>query len=308
MIKYPTTHKDKLFAAINNNKVPKSEIQILQRAYKVYEKWISEIEKIYSKKISSDEKAFLLVKELNKYKNYIDINLIFDSKNDFLYRQKGQMKLGSSIIEEFLPRLVHPSIVGKFNKKQVIIGPTKSLSNLQFKSNITGIYAGGGLSSKEKDQDFSISKKLFLKASHNEDYSDSIEVKTHLSFIAAECKTNLDKTMFQEALATASDLKKLVLGSKYFLICEWLDMQPINTSFTDIDLVLILRKSKRMPSDIRKHFNKAVGRKKYRNIYLKQINSNPIDVEVIMKIVTHIRNAIASQNIDEKKILDRGFF
>lgn len=308
MIKYPTTHKDKLLAAINNNKVPESEVQCLKRAYEAYKKWISEIEKIYSKKLSSNEKVSLMIKGLNKYKNYIDVDLIFDSKNDFLYRQKGQMKLGSSIIEEFLPRLIHPSIVGKFNKKQIIVGPTKSLSNLQFKSNITGIYAGGGLSSKEKDQDFSISKKLFLKASHNEDYSDSIEIKTHLSFIAAECKTNLDKTMFQEALATASDLKKIVLGAKYFLICEWLDMQPIDTSVTNVDLVLILRKSKRMSSDIRKHFNKAAGRKKHRNIYLKQTNSNPIDVEVVMKFVTHIRNVIASQSIDEKKVLNRGFF
>ena len=308
MIRYPTTHKDKLLAAINNNKVPKSEIQFLKRSYEAYKRWISEIEKIYNEKISSDEKVSFMVKKLNKYKNYIDIDLIFDSKNDFLYRQKGQMKLGSSIIEEFLPRLVHPSIVGKFNKKQVIIGPTKSLSNLQFKSNITGIYAGGGLFSKEKDQDFSISKKLFLKASHNEDYSDSIEIKTHLSFIAAECKTNLDKTMFQEALATASDLKKIVLGAKYFLICEWLDMQPIDTTVTDIDLVLILRKAKRMSSDIRKHFNKAAGRKKYRDIYLKQMTSNPIDIEVIMRVVTRIRNVIASQSIDEKRVLDRGYF
>ena len=46
-------------------------------------------------------------------------------------------------------------------------------------------------------------------------------------------------------------------------------MQLIDTSVTDIDLVLILRKSKRMSSDIMKYFNKAMGRKKYRNIYLK---------------------------------------
>ena len=309
MIKYPTAHKDKLVAAINNRKVPASEVQSLKTVCTFYKKWISKIGKIYNMKdITSNKKVALLVDELNKYKNYIDIDLIFDSKNDFLYRQKGQMKLSSSVIEEFLPRLVHPSIIGKFDQKQMIIGPTKSLSNLQFKSNVSGIYSGGGLHIKEKDQDFSISKELFLKVSHNNDYSDSIEIKTNLSFIATECKTNLDKTMFQEALSTATDLKKLVLGAKYFLVCEWLDMQPVDISVTDIDSVLILRKSKRMPANIREHFNTVPGRKKYRNTYIKQITANPISSEVIMKIVTHIRNSIALQNVNEKKVLDRGFF
>ncbi len=309
MIKYPNTYQDKLMAAINNNKLPESEIQPLQKACALYKKWIMKIEKIYkAKNISSDKKVYLLVQDLNKYKNYIDINLIYDSQNDFLYRQKGQMKLASSVIEEFLPRLIHPSIIVNFSKNQLAVGPTKALSNVQFKSNISGIYIGGGLSVKEKDQDFSISKKLFLKASHNKDYSDSFEIKTHLSFIAAECKTNLDKTMFQEALATASDLKKLVLGAKYFLVCEWLDMRPTDTSITDIDSVLILRKSKRIPENIRKHFDKAKGRQKYRSAYLKQLSSNPIYPEVVMEIVKHIRSAINSQNADEKETLKRGFF
>ncbi len=309
MIKYPTTHKDKLIATIKNKKVPSTEVQRLKKACTLYKKWISEIETIYNiKKITVYEKIYLLVEALNKYKNNIDVDLIYDSKNDFLYRQKGQMKLGSSVIEEFLPRLVHPSIIGNFDQKQVIIGPIKSLSNLQFKSNISGIYTGASLYAKEKDQDFSISKKLFLKVSHNSDYSDSSEIKTHLSFIATECKTNLDKTMFQEALSTATDLKKMVIGSKYFLVCEWLDMPPIDTSVTDIDLVLILRKAKRISANIREHFNTTLGRKKYRNTYIEQIKAHPINSEVIMKIVTHIRNMIALQNINEKKALERGFF
>ena len=31
--------------------------------------------------------------------------LVFDSEYDFLYRQKGRLKLGDAIPEEFLPRL-----------------------------------------------------------------------------------------------------------------------------------------------------------------------------------------------------------
>jgi hypothetical protein len=39
-----------------------------------------------------------LLKLLIDYKNYIDIKLIFDSPNDFLYRQKGQLKLDNTIL------------------------------------------------------------------------------------------------------------------------------------------------------------------------------------------------------------------
>ena len=39
-------------------------------------------------------------------KYYIDVDLIFDSPEDFLYRQKGQLKLDNTVIEEFLPIFV----------------------------------------------------------------------------------------------------------------------------------------------------------------------------------------------------------
>lgn len=307
---YPTAHKDKLVAAISNNdKVPDNELGRLKNTLSIYEQWISKIEEITADTSTNpDDKIKLLIDELNKYKNHVEVDLIFDSDDDFLYRQKGQMKLDNSIIEEFLPRLVHTSIIGDFDTEQIIVGPTKSLSNLQFKSDITGIYKGGGLGGKEKDQDFAVSRKLFVKASHREDYSDAVELKTHISFIAAECKTNLDKTMFQEASATAADLKRLVLGSKYFLVCEWLDMKPIDTTITDIDSVLVLRKAKRMGSDTRKHFNTASGRKEHRETYLAKIKDNPIDVGVIMKMVESLREMVASQAIDEKEVLQRGYF
>ncbi len=63
-------------------------------------------------------------------------------------------------------------------------------------------------------------KKLFLKSSHNSNFTNSITEETYLAYVAAECKTNLDKTMFQEASATAHDLKIAVVGAKYYLVCE----------------------------------------------------------------------------------------
>jgi hypothetical protein len=77
--------------------------------------------------------------------------------------------------------------------------------------------------------------------------------EVYLAFVAAECKTNLDKTIFQEAVATAHDLKVAVPGSRYYVLCEWLDMTPIGTRPTDIDEVIILR-GKRVGSGLRKAY------------------------------------------------------
>lgn len=54
---------------------------------------------------------------LNEYRLWVDVELIFDSEDNFLYRQKGQLKLDNSMLEEFLPRLIHPSILKKFYLK-----------------------------------------------------------------------------------------------------------------------------------------------------------------------------------------------
>ena len=58
--------------------------------------------------------------------------------------------------------------------------------------------------------------------------------------------------MFNEAMETARALKQAVSGSRYLLICEWLDMQPIDTASTDIAEVIILRKSARLGSQVRR--------------------------------------------------------
>ena len=89
---------------------------------------------------------------------------------------------------------------------------------------------GRGMAIRSKDHDFAMARPLFLKASHRQDFYDSSEVRTHLAYMAAEIKTNLDKTMFQEASATAYDLRLALPHSRYFLLCEWLDMTPISTA------------------------------------------------------------------------------
>ena len=164
------------------------------------------------------------------------------------------------------------------------------------------------MSIRAKDQDFAISRKIFLKASHNRDFNDSISREANIAYVAAECKTNLDKTMFQEGAATALDVKLSVPGAKYFLLCEWLDMSPISSSLTAIDEILILRKAKRLSSNVRSAFSTAQGRKKNRNHFVNHLDDNSFAPAVFMRFLSEIEKMIGKDELDEKDVLSRGYF
>ena len=59
------------------------------------------------------------------------------------------------------------------------------------------------------------------------------------------------RTTFQEACATAHDVKAAVSGARYYLVCDWLDMTPLSTAPTDVNEILLLRKAKRINSNVR---------------------------------------------------------
>ncbi len=141
---------------------------------------------------------------MNLYKEYIDCRLVFDSEHDFLYRQKGQLKLDNTILEEFLPRMVGRVFSDRLRELGLVMGPTNSFSHLRFDSSILLPMTGGGMALRSKDHDFALARPLFLRASHDEDFGEPRDARTHLAYVAAEIKTNLDETMFQEASGTAS--------------------------------------------------------------------------------------------------------
>lgn len=230
-----------------------------------YDEWVKKLEDVDASTV--DDLVEKLVGLLNEYKFYVDINLIFDSTEDFLYRQKGQLKLDNTVIEEFLPIFVRKCIVKEFGKCEVDVGSqTATFSSAYFESSLSSPAIGGDLRIKTKDQDFSMSRKLYLKSSYTSTFDETktSTVTTHLGYVMAELKTNLDKTMYQEASATAHDIKLAVTGAKYYLLCDFLDMTPISTAITDIDEILIVRKAKRISSNIRKGFSTYAGRQKNR--------------------------------------------
>ena len=303
MFDLPSPHGDKLNALLKNSNLPIGDRPQVEQTLTRYQQWLSEMDDVEG---SSDLTVAKLVDLLNTYKLYVDVSLIFDSESDFLYRQKGQLKLDNSIIEEFIPRLVTTVLRADFEGLNLKFGPTKSFSALRFEEGIASVRRGADMMIRSKDQDFAISRKLFIRASHEPDFSDAVTSEANIAYVASEIKTNLDKTMYQEAAATALDIKTVVPGAKYFLLCEWLDMTPISTSATAIDEILILRRAKRLASNVRSSFATSAGRKQTREAYVDYLTKNPLFTAPFSRFLSHIRSLVSEDS--EEEVLGRGYF
>lgn len=244
---------------------------------------------------------------LQDYRLFLDMELIFDSTDDFLYRQKGQLKLDNTVIEEFLPHLVSKAFPEL--SKQFDLGPKACFAALYFTSTLRTATGSPGILTRAKDQDFAMAKRVYVKASFDPSLQTHFEtIDTHVGFVCAECKTNLDKTMFQEASATAHDLRTGVPGAKYLLLCEWLDMTPISTAGTDIDEVLILRKARRVGAQVRSQFATSEGRKAIRSKYAEFLKANPFAADVFERFLKHIRSVVEDHDPNEGEAIKKGYF
>ncbi len=247
-----------------------------------------------------------LVDATNVYKRYIELDLIFDSPGNFLYRQKGQLKLDNTILEEFLPHLVYRSLKGLEDGYE--LGPASTFAGITMLSTL-GKHGNGGLPKiLAKDQDFVLGRRIYLRTSFDSSFHSFDAQEAALGYVCAECKTNLDKTMFQEAVATSRDLKQAVPGSLYFLIAEFLDMTPRSIMATQIDDVLIVRKSKRISANIRQDFKTPESRKQHRKAHEEFIDSSKYSAAVFQRMIDKIQTLIEAADPSERLVLERGFF
>lgn len=305
-IEHPETHGSKLKALMSNNSLPAEDRARVGEAIEHYSAWIKAVRDADG---TSEDLLAQRVALLNSYKFYIDFNLIFCSSKDFLYRQNGQLKLSNSILEEFLPYVFDERIIPGFKRlSNVICGPQSSFSGLSFGSPFLELNSGG-VFLKNKDQDFSVAKAHKIIITNNPPSERSFESEFCVSHFATEIKTNLDKTMFQEASQTANELKKAVPGSKYILLCEYLDMTPITTKLTSIDEVIVLRKCKRLGSNVRKEFSTSEGRQTNSESYQNFIKSNSIHLSSFQRFVTHLEECFPEkEDENEGTVLSRGYF
>jgi len=291
-----TPHKEKLVAAIANPKAQDDKV-LLERAYEAYEQWITDLNNLTSKGEKRIEEMTAL---LNGYKDYLEVELIAQQGSPFIKRQKGQLKLDNSILEEFLTHFIHPDILDNL-PTGIETGSHTAFMSLSFRpTDIESLNKKPEIVLKQKDQDFTIGKTIYYKFSPDNSFQNKITLngKIFLAVLAAEVKVNYDKTMFQECSGTASRLKQGCPLSKYYALVEYLDMQPEDVRLTDIDNVFLLRKAKRLPYEKRSIYAEVK----------KQHENYPINANVMKMFVAEIQNFINATWYDPNEALERGSF
>jgi hypothetical protein len=302
----PATHGQILRALSRNAKLPDGDQARVAEALVRYDEWRAALD---SAQGEGEQLLDTLVAATNAYKRFIEFDLVFLSGHDFLYRQSGQLKLNNTILEEFLPFLVDERLVpGLRNISDVTVGPQPCYAGM-FIGPVHAPLHDGGIYIKTKNQDFTVGRKLHLRACFQNDYQECLDTSFNVAYFVSELKTNLDKTMFQEAAATARELKGSVGDSVYVLICEWLDMPPIDTRVTEIDEVIILRKARRLGSQVRSSFSSVAGRMAARNKYEAHLDKNPLSVSAFSRVVDKLKVSFPEiVALNETAVLERGYF
>jgi hypothetical protein len=292
-----TSHKEKLLAAIANPKC-KDDLPLLDEALQVYQEWVNKTNSLTS---TGKHKVREMTDLLNEYKDYLEVELIAHRGSPFIKRQKGQLKLDNTVLEEFLIRLVSPSILSSLPSFEIETGPQTAFMSLSFRpSTISHLNQPPDIVLKLKDQDFTIGKTLYYKFSSDSTFEQSktTEGNLFLAILAAECKINFDKTMFQECAGTASRLKQGCPISKYYVLVEYLDMEPEDCRLTDVDNVFLLRHAKRLPFQKRSLYEEVKNQHK----------DFPIDSEVVYRFVQEMQTFIQAVWYDPDEALKRGSF
>jgi hypothetical protein len=292
-----TPHFDKLVAAVSNPKCAK-DVSLLEEAIELYKKWTHNLDALEGK---GKDRVTKMVKLLNQYKDDFEVELVMKRGTPLLRRQKGQLKLDNSILEEFLVRLVHPDIIEGIGDTQFVVGPQNAFLSLSFRPrSFSSLGKRPEVVLKTKDQDFVIGTEIHYKLAPNSAFApkNTEEGSFILAIVAAECKINLDKTMFQEAAGTASRLKMGCPVAKYFLLVEYLDMEPEDPRLTDIDNVFLLRRAKRLP------FGKRYSVKEV----TWQHKSFPIDADIVWGFAQQIQAFVEVAWYDPVEALRRGTF
>ncbi len=293
-----TSHREKLLAALRNPKCIDDK-SILEEAYNAYEYWISSMRALKS---TGKQKIEEIVGLLNEYKNYLEVELIAKHGSGFIKRQKGQLKLDNSVLEEFFIHIIDPSILlGLPPLYDLEVGPHTAFMSLSFAPpSINDLSGKPQVVIKHKNQDFALGKTMhyIFSSSAGFEAERTAAGSFYLAVLAAEIKVNYDKTMFQECAGTAARLKQGCPIAKYYALVEYLDMEPEDCRLTEIDNVFLLRKTKRLPYGKREDYNEV------RRLH----EQFPIDAEIVWKFVQEIQNFVNAVWYDPQAALKRGSF
>lgn len=245
-------HGDNIDSKIRSESNAENQ-KLLVEIRQKYLKW-----KDINLKISGTKRSDIIkkVKLLNDYKNFIDQPKFRKEKG----RTTGyafQSKLHSTVIEEFLYYLFKD--IGRLKNKNINFGPTKAYLNLYFAPpDIDAFEDSSNIVINIKDQDFSISKEVVLKSrvSNNENWQES---KIYVPVVSIECKTFLDKTMYEGSVSTAEKIKKGNSYCIFLIVTETYDVSlDVDPKYSSIDQIYVLRKQKRKQEPLKPIFDDIV--------------------------------------------------
>jgi len=181
------------------------------------------------------------VELLNEYYDF------FYDNDNFLSLFNAQTKLRSTILEEFLYILFRDYIIDKrsvINDVNGVIrhGSATAYTNLyfyskNFESFVDDVYTGVN----EKDQDYTIYRALDVNINGND-----LERPINIPVVAIECKTYLDRTMLEGAIATANEIKSGSPYSNFYVVAEQYNVdKTVDPSYSRIKQIYVLRKEAR---------------------------------------------------------------
>lgn len=183
------------------------------------------------------------VKLLNDYKSFIEQPKFKKEKgNKFGFTSQSQ--LHSSVLEEFMYYLFKD--IRKLTNKKLHWGRTEAYTNLYFAPpNIEAFEENSSIVINVKNQDFAISKEVMLKSkvSTKKTWQQNI---IYVPVVSIECKTYLDKTMYEGSASTAEKIKKGNPYCLFLIVTETYELTlDVDPKYSSIDQIYVLRRESR---------------------------------------------------------------
>ncbi|MFH0763810.1 MAG: Bpu10I family restriction endonuclease [Candidatus Omnitrophota bacterium] len=229
-------HGDNLYHKIDIEKNSNNR-KLLREIKTSYEKWKQDNLKIAGTNESDIKNK---VKLLNDYKTFIE-QPQFKKEAGNRLGFTSQSQLHSSVLEEFMYYLFKD--IGKLRGKNINWGRTKAYTNLYFAPpNIDKLEEKSNIVVNVKDQDFSISKEIVLKSrvSNNQNWQEN---SIYVPIVSIECKTYLDKTMYEGSVSTAEKIKRGNPYCMFIIVTESYEVSlDVDPKYSQIDQVYVLRK------------------------------------------------------------------
>lgn len=203
-----------------------------------YEEWRRAVDSLKGKRESKD--LARLVSDLNDYKDFID-QAKYRKEQGNTNGFTSQSKLHSTVLEEFMYHLLCD--ISVLQGKHLEYGPTNAYSNLYFApANLQSFETGSGLTINTKDQDFAISKKVQLCTTLTNSAKQE-KCDLHIPVVSIECKTHLDKTMYEGSVATAEKIKRGNPYSLFLIVTETYEVSAdVDPAYSEINQIYVLRK------------------------------------------------------------------